>query len=152
MTDPLSADESPRDASARQPLAASPEPRFRLRSFLWYWAPIIVYGLLIYVGSSMSSLPDVAGRFPDKLEHFCEYAVLGILLARALAGRRWLSITFPYVAAAVLLAALYGISDEYHQLFVPGRDFDPRDMLADALGASASTGALWAWGIIRRNS
>jgi VanZ family protein len=54
------------------------------------------------------------------------------------------------VVGAVVLAALYGISDECHQLFVPGRQFDVRDMVADALRASACAGVLWAWGIIRR--
>jgi VanZ family protein len=78
------------------------------------------------------------------------HAVLGLLMARGLAGPRWLSITIPYVVGAVVLAALYGVSDECHQLFVPGRQFDVRDMVADALGASASAGVLWAWGIIRR--
>jgi len=78
------------------------------------------------------------------------HAVLGLLMARGLAGPRWLSITIPYVVGAVVLAALYGVSDECHQLFVPGRQFDVRDMMANALGASVPTGALWAWGIIKR--
>jgi VanZ family protein len=108
--------------------------------------------VLIFVGSSFSRLPDIPGGFSDKTVHACEYAVLGVLFARSLAGPRWLSLTFPYVAGAVVLAVLYGVSDEFHQLFVPGRQFDVRDMMADALGASVSTGALWAWGIIRRFS
>ena len=106
---------------------------------------------VIYAGSSVSHLPDLPSGVSDKMAHFSEYAVLGLLLARALAGPRWLSITLPYVAGALILAALYGASDEFHQWFVPGRDADLRDLAADALGACASTGALWAWGIIRRN-
>ncbi len=105
----------------------------------------------IFAVSSVSHLPAIPGGFSDKTAHASEYAVLGLLLARALAGPRWLSITFPYVAGAVVLAALYGVSDECHQLVVPGRDFDGRDMLADAAGASASAGGLWVLGIIRRN-
>ncbi len=107
---------------------------------------------VIFTGSSMSTLPQVAANFSDKLEHACEYAVLGLLLARALAGAGWVSLPLPYGIAAVFLAALYGVSDELHQLFVPGRDFDVRDMLADAGGASAAIAALWAWGIIKRFS
>jgi VanZ family protein len=106
--------------------------------------------LLIFVGSSFSKLPEVPGGFSDKTLHAGEYAVLGVLFARGLAGPRWLSLTFPHVAGAVILAALYGVSDEFHQLFVFGRQFDVSDMMADGLGASLSTGALWAWGIIRR--
>ena len=105
---------------------------------------------VIFAGSSFPQLPDIPGGFSDKTAHATEYAVLGVLLARALAGPRWLSITFPSVVAAVALAALYGVSDECHQLFVPGRDFEVRDMMADAAGASMATGALWLLGIIRR--
>ncbi len=108
--------------------------------------------LVIFAGSSMSALPDIPGGFSDKTAHFTEYAVFGLLLARALAGPRWLSITLPFVLGAVAIAGLYGVSDEFHQLLVPGRDFDVKDMVADALGACASVGALWAWGIIRRTS
>ncbi len=120
------------------------------RHLLPYWLPVIIYMAVIFAGSSASHLPDIPGGFSDKVAHACEYAVLGLLVARALAGPRWLSIPLSVAAAAVVLCALYGVSDEYHQLFVPGRDFDPRDMMADALGASAAVGALWAWGIIRR--
>ncbi len=106
---------------------------------------------VIFVGSSFSKLPDPG--VSDKTAHFWEYAVLGVLLARALAGRRWLSIGWRPVVAAVALAALYGVSDELHQLLlVPGRQYDVRDMMADALGASVSAGSVWAWGIIRRFS
>ncbi len=121
-----------------------------MRYLLRYWVPAVLFMAAIFVGSSISKPPDVPGGFSDKTAHFCEYAVLGLLLARALAGRRWLSPPFPIVAAAALLAALYGVSDEYHQLFVPGRQYDVRDMMADAFGASLSVGALWTWSIISR--
>ncbi len=122
----------------------------RTRYLLWYWLPLVLYLAVIFAGSSASNLPDIPGGFSDKTAHASEYAVLGLLMARALAGPRWLSIPWPTAAAAVVLCALYGVSDEYHQLFVPGRDFDPRDMMADAFGACASAGALWAWGTVRR--
>lgn len=123
-----------------------------VRHVLWYWAPPVLYMAVIFAGSSFSQLPDIPGGFSDKTAHACEYAVLGVLFARALAGRRWLSPTLLCVVTAVCLTTLYGMSDEFHQLLVPGRDFDVRDMMADAFGASMSTGALWAWGIIRRFS
>lgn len=119
---------------------------------LWYWAPVVLYMAIIFAGSSISNLPAIPGGFSDKTAHGSEYAVLGLLLARGLAGPRWLSITLPCVVGAVVLAALYGVFDEWHQLFVPGRDFDVRDMMADAAGASMSAGALWLWSIIRRFS
>ena len=68
--------------------------------------------------------------------HFCEYLVFGMLLFRAVRltvpGRpHWWG-----VLAAMALASAYGITDELHQAFVPGRLCDPADWLTDTLGAS----------------
>ncbi len=120
------------------------------RHLLVYWAPVIVYLAVIFAGSSVSKLPDIPGGLSDKTAHAGEYAVLGFLLARALAGPGWLAIRWVHGICAVVLATLYGVSDECHQLFVPGRQFDVIDMAADAIGASAGASSLWAWGIIRR--
>ena len=66
-----------------------------------------------------------------KFAHFSEFALLGILfylalLATALVPKPWL---------ALLLTALYAVSDEVHQLFVPGRACQFRDMCIDTSGA-----------------
>ncbi len=129
---------------------SAPPPR--LSAFAWYWVPVLLYLLVIFAGSSVSGPPQIPGGLSDKTAHFLEYAGLGFLLARAIAGRRWLAIPLRYVVVAAIVAAAYGVSDEVHQLFVPGREFDPHDMAADAFGASAAAGALWACGIIRRSS
>lgn len=43
----------------------------------------------------------------------------------------------PFIGyVAFLCAVLYGLSDETHQLFVPGREFSLFDLLADAVGAA----------------
>jgi len=67
----------------------------------------------------------------DKAAHFLEYALLGYLLARSLGESRprWFAVWF--------LAAAYGLLDEYHQSFVPGRDPSGADFLVDAAGAAA---------------
>jgi VanZ family protein len=49
--------------------------------------------------------------------------------------------------AAALLAIVFGISDELHQTFVPGRTASLRDVLIDAAGACLG---LWAWNYGRR--
>ncbi len=75
----------------------------------------------------------------DKLLHAGAYAVLGALVAAAFrargvgAGRA--------VALAVLVAAAYGATDEWHQAYVPGRDADPLDWSADAVGAALGAAA-----------
>lgn len=68
--------------------------------------------------------------------HFCEYVVLGVLLLGALFQTRPEARLSLLTIAAIGLASLYGVSDEFHQLFVPGRLCDPADWLTDTLGAT----------------
>ena len=68
--------------------------------------------------------------------HFSEYVVLGVLLFVALWQTRPDARRALLVSAAIGLASLYGASDEFHQLFVPGRLCDPADWLTDTLGAA----------------
>ena len=68
--------------------------------------------------------------------HFCEYVVLGALLSAALRVTRPEARSAALVAVAIALASAYGASDEFHQLFVPGRMCDPADWLTDTLGAT----------------
>lgn len=111
--------------------------------FIRYWLPLIVYGLLIFVQSSFPSpveTPDVP--FFDKILHIGAYAVMGALFCRAYAAGP-LGTKIPRLAAlSILSAVLYGISDELHQYFVPGRDADVLDAAADLFGASCGV-ALW---------
>ena len=74
----------------------------------------------------------------DKGAHALLYAGLGILVVRALAGgwRRPLALTGGL--AAVLICTAYGITDEFHQRFVPPREADVLDVAADAVGAIAA--------------
>lgn len=89
----------------------------------------------IYVLSSASNpLPAVAVLVWDKLAHAAEYAGLALLLGRALCGE---GLAWPASATvAVVLSSAYGISDEWHQVFVPLRQADVHDWMADTLGAS----------------
>lgn len=70
-----------------------------------------------------------------KFAHFFEYAVLGFLIGCALflSRRRFSPIT------AVICSALYSVSDEIHQYFVPGRACRIFDVGVDTLGALTGT-------------
>jgi VanZ family protein len=46
---------------------------------------------------------------------------------------------------AVFLAWLYALSDEFHQLYVPGRTADWTDILFDWLGAAVGAWLWWRW-------
>lgn len=81
--------------------------------------------------------PDVDAVNPAA--HFCEYAVFGALLANAwrrLGGRTGAAAPWLAVVPAVVCASLYGVTDELHQYFVPGRACDPVDWLVDTSGAT----------------
>ena len=74
-----------------------------------------------------------------KTAHLAEYAILAILLLRALqasAGRRLVDWGWRALSLAWLLAAAFAASDEFHQSFVESRGPSAGDLLIDAVGAA----------------
>jgi VanZ family protein len=96
------------------------------------WAPPLLWAAGIFALSSRSRLPRAPWLLGwDKLQHGFAYALGGWLLARALRGS-------PRAATwALALGSLYGVSDELHQAWVPGRNSDLHDWLADTVGVLA---------------
>lgn len=82
---------------------------------------------------SLSSLPGsaVPGNY-GSFGHFVLYFVLGALyfLALPASGRPWTTFVL-----AIALASAYGITDEFHQSFVPGRMPEVMDWAVDTVGA-----------------
>ena len=115
------------------------------------WGPAWVTMVLIFVLSSISGLGPIPGGVDDGVAHALQYAVLAALLLRGLAGARWRGVGVRVAALAVLLATLYGVTDEAHQWFVPGRTAEVTDLVADALGAAVATGVICGWSIVRRS-
>ena len=110
-----------------------------MMTFLRYWGPVCGYaGLIFYLSAQPhpeTHLPFVI-HFSDKVLHVVEYAVLGALCYRAIRGSGYDSRRVQAIPAAILLASLYGVSDEVHQAFVPFRDSSWLDWLADTVGAA----------------
>lgn len=107
------------------------------------WGLVAVYMALIWVISSLQLTPPVALSFAgrDKVLHAIEYAGLGVLVAHA-AMRTWPDRHVARTAAVgAFVAASWGVLDELHQAFVPGRDADLLDIAADVLGGCAGAGA-----------
>lgn len=69
-----------------------------------------------------------------KLGHFSEYAVLGILAARAFAGSANTFIKQHWFQVALLLIVSYALLDEFHQSFVPSRTASIFDSAIDVAG------------------
>lgn len=87
----------------------------------------VIFGFSSLTGSQLANSLIPTGW--SSLAHFGEYAILGALLLVAL-GSPDRAIT------AIALASAYGITDELHQIFVPGRTCDPVDWLVDTAGAA----------------
>ena len=120
------------------------------------WAPLLLWMGLIYYLSSRSdpfvltppgwendcrSLASVFTLSPlecrdeylGRLAHILEYTVLALLFYRAWSWRSSLK-------SALLGSFAYALSDEVHQLFVPGRAFQIPDLLLDLLGILIASG------------
>ena len=105
------------------------------KKFAYYWLPVLVYCLIIFIQSSFPAtehLPEF--DLSDKLMHMGAYALLGLLLYRAFNGMRKHPTTKSLVVLSIFLTALYGASDEVHQYFVPSRSAEILDFFADAVG------------------
>ena len=115
------------------------------------WGPVIAYMAMLFGFSSLSTLPSPPADFSFYDVHVAAYAGLGAVTARA-TGKGLRDVSWRAVLAAVVISSLYGMSDEYHQLFVPGRTFEVLDMIADTIGSVVGASAVGAWSIIRRRS
>jgi len=104
---------------------------------------------MLFGFSSLQSLPSPPSGFSFYDVHIAAYAGLGVVTTRATGGGLH-DVSLRAVLAAILIASIYGVSDEYHQRFVPGRTFEILDMVADAIGSAAGASAVGAWSIIRR--
>ena len=109
-----------------------------------YWMAAAVYAAALFIQSALPSALDTASRpGVDKLLHAAAYGLMAVLVGNALAvwpmARRQAAV-IAVVAAA--LTALYGLSDEIHQAFVPSRTADPVDWIADLIGAGLGA-VLW---------
>lgn len=111
---------------------------------LWQWLPVLLWMGVIFWGSSIGSVPKAGGVVIDAIvhrsAHVLEFAVLGWLLLRAVSAGR--AITRRDIAITLIVVTLYGISDELHQRFTPGRSSELSAVLFDAAGGLIGA---WAW-------
>ncbi len=106
----------------------------------------------VIVGHLQQAMPGVSTAILTflvrKSAHIIAYFILGILMYRALriTIRRWQTRTV--ASFALLSCSLYAVTDEIHQLFVPGRSGELRDVMIDSIAALVGVG-LCVW-LMRR--
>jgi len=95
------------------------------------WAASVAWMALLWVLSAQPGT-SLESPLPDKILHFAAYAVLGALLYTGSGGGRrgWV--------IAVAVSSAYGLLDECHQSFVPGRDVALGDLLSDVAGSAVA--------------
>jgi VanZ family protein len=116
------------------------------RSLTWklalLWA-LVIFGLSSIPGKSF---PEMSVLHYDKIIHGVVYAVFGAFCCLSLPPSVPRTLAVP---CAALLALVYGLTDEFHQIFVPGRSADLRDVIADGLGGLFGAGAAALLGAAR---
>jgi VanZ family protein len=161
-------------ASGPKTLVPCAVPKFR--AIIKYWLPVLVWMVIIFSASSDSMsfqhssrilapiihwlLPQLTEEtissivfFLRKCAHLTEYAVLALLLWRALRKpvrhdpRPW---RWADARLALFIVAMYAASDEFHQLFVPHREGRVGDVIIDTCGGIAGLLLLWAIGRLSR--
>ncbi len=126
-----------------------PRPE-RARPIVWAWLPAAAYMALIWALSSVSMpvLPIEEFPFRDKGIHAVEYLILGFFVTHA-SLRTWPTRGRIRIACvAFLITAGWGVLDEIHQAFVPGRSSDALDLAADLIGAFLGTSARLACSLL----
>ncbi|RLB83262.1 MAG: hypothetical protein DRH15_05605 [Deltaproteobacteria bacterium] len=106
-----------------------------IHNFFYYWFPVIIYCLVIFIQSSYpvpKETPD--WPFKDKVLHLAGYSVLGVLFLRGFRNSRLKNRHKLIIVISILFTGIYGLTDEWHQYYVPLRSAEALDLLADFLG------------------
>jgi VanZ family protein len=130
---------------------------------VFWWALTLAWAALIYYLSTQSFTPDFSHALlvrtlhllhlrvsPStlgflhawlcKLAHLTEYAIFALLLYGVPGEQNKLLWRPPRAVICILAAAAYSLTDEYHQLHIPGRHASLLDCALDAVGASLVPG------------
>ncbi|MGH9943883.1 MAG: VanZ family protein [Pyrinomonadaceae bacterium] len=151
---------------------STPDARPSWRGRLWRYGPLVLWlGFIFYASTGAMAAsetsrivgPLLRWLFPDissetlrsahfitrKVAHFAEYALLGLLAARAFINSSKLALRRLWFAASIALVVVYALLDEYHQSLVPTRTGTIWDSVIDTAGGFTAL-VLFAWWRARR--
>ncbi len=109
----------------------------KITNIITLWFPVFIWCAIIYYFSSIpnlkSDLPNQLDLIFRKIAHMAEYGILTVLLFRAYFRSNGFTIK-KSISSAIIFALTYAFTDEYHQLFVLGREGNLVDVFIDSLG------------------
>ena len=108
----------------------------RLPLFIRLIPMVVVMGIIFFLSHQAGDqldMPDLP--FIDKIAHFLVYAVLAAAILLVPSKKFKQSRPTLTIVLTISLCILYGISDEFHQSFIPHRSVSGADVFADTLGA-----------------
>lgn len=98
--------------------------------------PLIIYWIILFILTSLPSSMAITTDVSDKVNHFGAYGLLSVFLYLNLNFQNRFELLNKFPATfTVLIASIYGMVDEIHQMFVPGRSAEFLDWLADFSGS-----------------
>jgi len=104
-------------------------------------AACLMAAVLLFGAQDIGKINDVPHWF-HKVEHFVYYGIMALLFAHGM-GRRWFGL-------ALVFVMLVGALDEWHQVYVPGRNASVWDWATDALAAMTAVYLYRRWIAARR--
>jgi len=112
-----------------------------LKKQIIYWVPVYLYmGVIFYFSSKGNLSISVGGTVGvvniSYVQHAFLFFGLGFLILRAFGSKR-------KIVSSIILSGFYGVSDEFHQYFVPGRTVSLGDVVFDIIGASIGVGVYY---------
>jgi len=113
-----------------------------------YWLPAVAVATTIFALSSVSDFGALEHPFlaeSDKTIHAIAYGILAVSILWGILGGFDRVPFFRTLVLAAAMASIYGITDEFHQYFVPGRAAVWQDWAADTVGAVIGVGAVWLY-------
>jgi VanZ family protein len=111
------------------------------------WAAALALLIVLASSGPVVDVPGAPDHF-DKVAHFGAYGLLATLFGRVTAVQRWTSLG---IWIAVPVVSLFGVTDEVHQHFTPGRTMEFLDWVADTLGAIVAIALYAHWPRYRRS-
>ncbi len=109
-----------------------------MKKFLTRWISVLAWMEVIFY---LSSIPNLKSNFEPELDlvlrkiaHVLEYTILTALFWWAM-KKQFLKLSPAcLLASSAVFSFLYALSDEFHQLFVVGRQGSLRDVAVDTIG------------------